>query len=133
MKSTLISLRNFPYHRICELCRKKQILHKFLLDVGDGVLNDDDNNFIIPHSYLAIADSDIVDDIYGNLIREKRYKELANSAILSVRNLDVEEIINGSWNYLTKHLKEYIEVLIVLKIVIIETLMKAFYPSTSIH
>ena len=46
---------------------------KFLLDVGDGVLNDD-NNFIIPHRCLAIADSDIVDDIYGNLIREKRYE-----------------------------------------------------------
>ena len=29
---------------------------KCLLDVGDGVLNDDDNNFIIPHSCLAIAD-----------------------------------------------------------------------------
>ena len=103
---------------------------KCLLNVGDGVLNDDDNNFIIPHSCLAIADSDIVDDISGNLIREKRYEELANSAILSARNLDVEEIINGLWNFSTKHLKEYIQVLIVLKIVIIETLMKAFYPST---
>ena len=106
---------------------------KFSLDVGDGVLNDDDNNFIIPPSCLAIADSDIVDDIYGNLISEKRYEELSNSAILSARNLDVEVIINGLWNYSTKYLKEYIQVLIVLKIVIIETLMKAFYPSTSIH
>ena len=66
---------------------------QFLLDVGDGVLNDDDNIFIIPDSCIAIADSDIVDDIYGNLIRGKRYEELANSAILSARNLDVEEII----------------------------------------
>ena len=108
-------------------------LAKCLLDVGDGVLNDDDNNFIIPHSCLAIADSDIVDNIYGNLIREKRYEELANSAVLSARNLDVEEIINRLWNYSTKHLKKYIQVLIVLKIEIIETLMKAFHPSTSIH
>ena len=106
---------------------------KFLLDVGDKVLNDDDKNFIIPHSCLAIADSDIVDEIYGNLIGEKRYEELANSAILSARNLNGEEIINGLWNDSTKHLKEYIQVLIVLKIVIIETLMKAFYPSTSIY
>ena len=103
---------------------------KFLLDVGDGVLNDNDNNVLIPHSCLAIADSEIVDDIYGNLIREKRYEEFANSAILSARNLDVQETINGLWNYSTKHLKEYIQVLIVFKIVIIETLMKAFYPST---
>ena len=102
---------------------------KCLLDVGDGVLNDDDNDFIIPHSCLAIPDSDLVDDIYGNLIREKRYEELANSAILSARNFDIEEIINGLWNYSTKHLKEYIQLLIVLKIVIIEI----FYPSTSIH
>ena len=88
---------------------------KFLLHVGDGVLNDDDNDFIIPHSCLAIAYSDIVDDIYGNLIREKCYEELSNSAILSARNLDVEEIIKGLWNYSMKHLKEYIQVLIVLK------------------
>ena len=81
----------------------------FFLDVGDGVLNDDDNNnFIIPHRRLTVADSDIVDDIYGNSIREKRYEKLANSAILSARNLDVEEIINELWNYSTKHLKEYI-------------------------
>ena len=99
---------------------------KFLLDVDDEVLNDDDNNFIIPHSCLAIADSDIVDDMHENLIREKHYEKLANSAILSARNLDVEEIINGLWNYSTKHLEEYLQVLIVLKIVIIEILMKAF-------
>ena len=63
---------------------------KILLDVGDGVLNDDDNNFIISDHYLTISDLDIVDDIYENLIREKRYGELDNSAILSARNLDVE-------------------------------------------
>ena len=34
---------------------------KFLLDVGDGVLNDDDNNFIIPDRCLAIADSDALE------------------------------------------------------------------------
>ena len=68
---------------------------KFLLNVGDGVLNDDDNNFIIPHSCLAIADSDTVDYIYGNLIREKRYEELANSAILSARSLDVEDNVDS--------------------------------------
>ena len=65
---------------------------KFLSDLRDGVLNDNDNNFIIPDHCIAMSDSDIVDDIYGNLIREKRYEELANSAILSARNLDVEEI-----------------------------------------
>ena len=65
---------------------------KFLSDLRDGVLNDNDNNFIIPDHCIAMSDSDIVDDIYGNSIREKRYEELANSAILSARNLDVEEI-----------------------------------------
>ena len=65
---------------------------KILLDVGDGVLNDDDNNFIIPDHCLAIWDLDIVDDIYGNLLREKSSWELAYSSILSARNLDVEEI-----------------------------------------
>ena len=48
-------------------------------------------HLIISHSCLAITDSDIVDDIYGNLIRKKRYEQLANSAILSARNLGVGE------------------------------------------
>ena len=65
---------------------------KFLLDVSDGVFNDNDKNFIIPDHCIVVSDSDIVDDIYDNLIREKRYEELANSAALSVRNIDVEEI-----------------------------------------
>ena len=65
---------------------------KFLSDVGDGVLNDIDNNLIIPVHCMAISDSDIVDDIYGNWIREKGHEELGYSAILSARNLDVEEI-----------------------------------------
>ena len=125
--------KKFPLSQNIRTFPEEANFAKFLLDVGDGVLNDDDNNFIIPNRCLAIADSDIVDDIYGNLIREKRYEELANSAILSARNLDVEEIINRLWNYSTKHLKEYIQVLIVLKIVIIEILMKAFCPSTSIR
>ena len=33
-----------------------------------------------------------MDDIYENLIREKRYEELANPSILSAKNLDVKEI-----------------------------------------
>ena len=65
---------------------------KFLLNVGDEVLNDDDNTFIILDHCIAMSDSEIVHDIYGNCIREKRYEELANSAILSDRNVDVEEI-----------------------------------------
>ena len=63
---------------------------KLLLDVGDGVLNDNDNNFII--HCIPMSDSDIVGEIHGNSIREKRYEKLANSAILCAKNLDVEEI-----------------------------------------
>ena len=75
----------------------------------------------------------IVDDIYGNLIREKGYKQLANSAILSTRNRDVEEINKRVVESFDKTTERYIQVLIVLKVVIMETLMKAFYLSTSIH
>ena len=39
-------------------------LKKILLDVGDRVLNDDDNNFIIPDSCLAIIRRNILKNIY---------------------------------------------------------------------
>ena len=65
---------------------------KFLFDVIDVDWNDNDNNFIIPDHCIAMSDSHIVEDIYGNLIREKRYEELANFAIFSAWNLDVKEI-----------------------------------------
>ena len=45
-----------------------------LLYVSDRVLNDNDNNFIIPDHCIAMSDSDIVDDIHGNLIRKSVMK-----------------------------------------------------------
>ena len=71
-KNNFSLIKKFLLSQNMRTLPKEANFAEFLLDVGDGVLNDDDNNFIIPHSYLAIADSDIVDDIYGNFIREKR-------------------------------------------------------------
>lgn len=67
-------------------------LAKFVLDIGDGRLNDENNNVMIPEICIAPANSDFVEDIYGSLVREKQYEQIAKSAILSARNVDVEEI-----------------------------------------
>ncbi|XP_070171476.1 uncharacterized protein, partial [Polyergus mexicanus] len=65
---------------------------KFLLDMGDGILNDFNDNIQIPESCVAPIDADIVEDIYGDLIQKKEFGKVAKCAILSARNVDVDEI-----------------------------------------
>ena len=65
---------------------------QFLLDVGDGILNDQDDNLQVPIRCRAAANQDIVEDTYGQLVRARRFKEVTKCAILSARNVDVDEI-----------------------------------------
>ncbi|XP_031789178.1 uncharacterized protein LOC116418276 [Nasonia vitripennis] len=68
---------------------------KFLLDVGDGKLNDSDDVLNIdyfPSNCIIPPEVDIVDDIYGNIFAKKEYRKSINYAILSARNADVNEI-----------------------------------------
>ncbi|KYN14600.1 ATP-dependent DNA helicase PIF1 [Trachymyrmex cornetzi] len=65
---------------------------KFLLDMGDGVLNDSNDNIQLPDCCIAPINADIVQDIYGDLIRNKEFNKMAKCAILSARNADVDEI-----------------------------------------
>jgi len=65
---------------------------KFLLDMGDGILNDLNDNIQIPECCIAPINADIVEDIYGDLIRKKEFNKVAKCAILSARNVDVDEI-----------------------------------------
>ncbi|XP_063981490.1 uncharacterized protein LOC135164764 [Diachasmimorpha longicaudata] len=64
---------------------------KYLLSVGDGPLNDDNNNIQPPEQSIAQISADTV-DIFTNIINERRYGDLAKVAILSARNIDVDEI-----------------------------------------
>ncbi|KMQ82814.1 atp-dependent dna helicase pif1-like protein, partial [Lasius niger] len=65
---------------------------KFLLDMGDGILNDFNDKIQIPECCVAPLNADIVEDIYGELIRKKEFAKVAKCAILSARNVDVDEI-----------------------------------------
>ncbi|KYN18631.1 ATP-dependent DNA helicase PIF1, partial [Trachymyrmex cornetzi] len=65
---------------------------KFLLDLGNGTLNDYSDNFQIPERCIAKIDSDMIKDTYGDIITHKRYNIIANHVILSARNADVDEI-----------------------------------------
>ena len=68
---------------------------KFLLKVGDGQLNDAQDNLSIdyfPENCIAAPDTDIVEDIYGSIFRNKEYRRSIGYAILSARNSDINEI-----------------------------------------
>lgn len=53
---------------------------KFLLDVGDGTLNDNNDNIKLPDYYLLPTNACIVKDVFGKLIQEKNYDEMTKCA-----------------------------------------------------
>lgn len=63
---------------------------KYLLSLGNGELNDTDNNILPPEQ--CIATDDIVEAIFKKIIDERRFGDLAKTAVLSARNIDVDEI-----------------------------------------
>ncbi|XP_018400734.1 PREDICTED: ATP-dependent DNA helicase pif1-like, partial [Cyphomyrmex costatus] len=65
---------------------------KFLLNMGDGVLNDSNDNVHLPDNCIASINANIAEDIYDELIRNKEFNKMAKCAILSARNKDVDEI-----------------------------------------
>ncbi|KAL6419641.1 hypothetical protein ACFW04_013647 [Cataglyphis niger] len=58
---------------------------KFLLDLGNGILNDSNDNVQLPDCCIAPISTDIVEGIY-------EFNKMAKCAILSARNADIEEI-----------------------------------------
>lgn len=55
-------------------------------------VNDSNDNIELPDCCIAPINADIVQDIYGDLIRNKEFNKMAKYAILSARNADVDEI-----------------------------------------
>lgn len=47
---------------------------------------------MIPETWLATADDNILQNTYGELIKNQKYNEMATCAILSARNIDVDEL-----------------------------------------
>ncbi|XP_044005873.1 uncharacterized protein LOC122850880 [Aphidius gifuensis] len=65
---------------------------KYLLDVGNGVLNDKNDNIIAPEQCIAENNEDIVESIFKEIIKNQKYDELTKVAVLAARNVDVDEI-----------------------------------------
>ncbi|XP_033212166.1 uncharacterized protein LOC117169768 [Belonocnema kinseyi] len=60
--------------------------------MSNGTLNDNSENIQIPDRCVANINSDIVADTYGDMIKNKQYRIASKHAILSGRNIDVDEI-----------------------------------------
>ncbi|XP_043463735.1 uncharacterized protein LOC122499439 [Leptopilina heterotoma] len=87
--------KNFSLHTLTKNMRtlsEETEFAKFLLSVGDGILNDKNNNLLLPEKCVASKSDDIVRTIFGSLIVERKYENLSKVAILAARNIDVEEI-----------------------------------------
>lgn len=82
--------RKFSLTQNMRALPQEQEFSKFLLKVGNGILNDTDSNLEVPQR--CITNTDIVEHIYGEIIRQKRFVDMTKCAILSARNADVEEL-----------------------------------------
>ncbi|XP_044019970.1 uncharacterized protein LOC122860291 [Aphidius gifuensis] len=65
---------------------------KYLLNVGNGSLNDNNDLFPVPERCVAPRNDDIVKSMFEDLIKNHRYTDLAKIAVLSARNIDVDDI-----------------------------------------
>ncbi|XP_058810470.1 ATP-dependent DNA helicase pif1-like [Phymastichus coffea] len=75
---------------------------KFLLQVGDGTLNDENVNLQLPEQSVLPVNECIVQNIFGNLIKDKKFDDITHCAILSARNADVDEMNMKVTNLLDK-------------------------------
>ncbi|XP_044578962.1 uncharacterized protein LOC123261434 [Cotesia glomerata] len=64
----------------------------FLLKIGNGTVNNLNDEVSLPDSCFTSNNNDIVENVYGRIIREKCYDQLTSAVILSARNIDVDEI-----------------------------------------
>ena len=77
--------------------QSKKEFAEFLLNVGDAKLNDNQNNIDLQHfpsECIAPKDYDMVQEIDGDVIKRKSYKEYVDLTILSTRNEEVNNINN---------------------------------------
>nr|CAD2182309.1 unnamed protein product [Meloidogyne enterolobii] len=71
---------------------------KELLDIGSGIRNNEQDEVVLPID--CISKGDLVDEIFGYVIADKNWNEMANMAIVAPKNVDVKELNNRVLNML---------------------------------
>ena len=66
---------------------------KYLLSVGNGTLNDNDNNFKVPAQCITQRTDHMVETTLKELINNLRNENLAKVAVLSARKIVTMEIL----------------------------------------
>ena len=84
------------FHKFQLTCNMRAIdedisFSKFGLDVGNGDLNDSNDNIDVSERCITTG-SNFINSMYGHLIRNYLYDEMSSSVILAARNIDVNEI-----------------------------------------
>ncbi|XP_058789934.1 ATP-dependent DNA helicase pif1-like [Phymastichus coffea] len=75
---------------------------KYLLDVGNGKLNDEHDNLQLPEHCILPPNECIVQNTFGALIKNKKFDDLSHCVILSARNVDVDDMNNKITDLLDK-------------------------------
>ena len=100
----------FNLQRNMRALQSERDFSEFLLKVGNGELNDNQNNTNLSHfpsQCIAPENSNIVQEIYGDAIANKNYDDFVNLAILSPRNEDINAINDKVLDLLRKYRKNF--------------------------
>ena len=62
------------------------------LDIGNGTLHGENDDILLPDSCFLPMNECIIQSTFGQLIKDKNYEELNKCAILSARNVDVNDL-----------------------------------------
>ncbi|XP_051155716.1 uncharacterized protein LOC127278181 [Leptopilina boulardi] len=89
--TTLYHLLQSEKKKVCTMAFTG-IAATLLPHVGNGTANHDENDLKLPEECIAPPGTDIAEDTYGNVIRNKEFDKLTKMAILSARNVDVDDI-----------------------------------------
>ena len=66
---------------------------EFLLKIGDGIANNNKNDLLLPENCIDLSNIHIAENVYGQIIRSEQFETLTKMAMLSARNVYVDDII----------------------------------------
>ncbi|KAL7077186.1 hypothetical protein ACQ4LE_003592 [Meloidogyne hapla] len=82
--------KKYKLSRNMRALETEQEFAKDLIEIGNGNWNDENDSITLPSECISYGD--LAEEIFANSIDTENFEEMANSAILAPKNIDVSEI-----------------------------------------
>ncbi|KAL7076373.1 hypothetical protein ACQ4LE_004482 [Meloidogyne hapla] len=84
--------KKYKLSRNMRALETEQEFARDLIEIGNGNWNDENDSITLPSECISYGD--LAEEIFANSIDTENFEEMANSAILAPKNIDVSEINN---------------------------------------